>query len=75
MSAQAEADAEKRKKEYLEKQGVKCLFCGSTYLQGGSITMDAGLVEQRVGCGDCNSSWYDIYTLYDVEEVDNGLQK
>lgn len=58
---------EKKKKEYLETGGVKCLFCKSTNIEGGFLQVDASYSWQKMTCFECGKKWRDIYTLTDVE--------
>ena len=64
-------DAEQRQ-AYLESEGVRCPYCGSTNLEGeGSSSANYyDGYEQIINCKKCGKSWKDIYTLTDVEGVE-----
>ncbi len=65
-------DAE-QKKAYLESEGSKCPFCKSANICGG-VTHSAKYYDdyqQEVLCKECGKAWKDIYTLTDVEEIED----
>jgi len=65
-------DAE-QKKAYLESEGSKCPFCKSANICGG-VTHSAKYYDayvQEVHCNECGKAWIDIYTLTDVEEIED----
>ena len=58
------------KEEYIRTGGVRCLFCGSEQIEGGSFECEAGCVWQRIRCLDCDQEWIDLYQLRDVQNPD-----
>lgn len=56
-------------KEYVEKDGSVCPFCGSTKLEGGHFDAHAGGISQKIKCLSCERIWYDEYQLigFDLE--------
>ena len=40
-------------KEYIEKKGVKCPFCGGGDIEGHKVEIDGGGAHQEVTCLDC----------------------
>lgn len=50
-------------KEYVAAHGVKCPFCGSYDIQGGSVNIEDGHAFQDVGCDNCDAEWTDRYVL------------
>jgi transposase-like protein len=53
--------------KYLSQRGVRCLYCGADAVEGGAVEIDDGEARQRVGCGACNETWTDVYTLTKAE--------
>lgn len=54
------------KQQYLDKNGVKCLYCKSRNIKSGTITTDEDFIYQKVNCLTCGKTWLDVYTLTDV---------
>ena len=50
-------------KRYADTEGVRCPFCYSDAVSGGSVNVDAGGATQEVGCSDCGARWLDCYAL------------
>jgi len=61
----------KRVDTYLEAKGVRCPYCGSTSIDGGSIDYELGGIYQQMGCGDCDGEWVDGYTLDRVADANH----
>ena len=61
---------EEARKQYLEKNGVDCPFCGSDEIEGGFVDIECGSAYQPVRCLRCEKRWNDVYALQDVEEVE-----
>ncbi len=59
-------------KEYLERHGLGCPFCGSWDIEGGSMDFEAGEIAQRISCHECNEQWTDVYKLVAVADSDSG---
>ena len=61
----------KQKADYLAK-AEHCPFCGEEYTEiGRGFESDYGLSGDRIiVCPACHKSWYEIYTLTDIEEVE-----
>ena len=59
--------------EYIRSGGVKCPYCGSEEIEGGSIEIDEGRAVQSITCLNCDKFWDDIYSLsgiHDEEEAE-----
>ena len=52
---------------YLKQGGVRCPFCNSEKISGGSMELEAGAAYQDIGCCDCKRIWQDVYTLDGIE--------
>ena len=50
-------------KEYVEKGGNCCPFCGSDEIEGGSCDFEGSTVTVEVGCLVCDEEWDDVYSL------------
>jgi len=57
-----------QKKEYVDRGGIKCPYCGDDDISGGHITIDVGYASQRISCVACEKKWIDLYRLVDVVE-------
>lgn len=68
------SDFEIQKNSYLKIKGVKCFFCPSTDIEGGSVDIGAGEAMQEVKCNECSGHWTDIYTLTDVMDIEEGKE-
>jgi hypothetical protein len=53
-------------KQYLATRGVKCLFCLSSDIEGGSVEIDNGGAYQPINCLACDETWTDSYKLTGV---------
>ena len=65
-------DAEQRQ-AYLESEGSRRPFCDSEEIEG-EVASSADYYdgyEQEVVCKACGKAWKDIYTLTDVEEIED----
>lgn len=51
---------------YFKADGMKCLYCGSSDIEGESVTVDGGGAWQDISCSECHATWSDIYTLTNV---------
>jgi hypothetical protein len=63
-------------KEYVDRLGSICPFCGSHDIVGDHVEIDAFGASQEVSCNDCSGVWTDLYSLtgYHVrDEVLNNL--
>ena len=59
--------------KYIRSGGVKCPYCGSEEIEGGSIEIDEGRAVQSITCLNCDKFWDDIYSLsgiHDEEEAE-----
>lgn len=56
--------------EYVQHSGVRCPYCGSPDLDGGSVTVDAGAAWQGISCNGCGESWQDQYKLVGYQPED-----
>lgn len=56
--------------DYVRKGGVRCLFCGSHDIEGGSYDYESPELGQKVRCLACGRSWIDVYVLSRVELID-----
>ncbi|KKN85796.1 hypothetical protein LCGC14_0276030 [marine sediment metagenome] len=53
--------------------GDRCPFCGCTDIESiydGPITTQDWEVIMDIRCPDCKAKWRDIYTLSDVEDIE-----
>ena len=57
------------KTNYVNSGGSHCPFCGDDYILGGHLESDTSEAWMEVTCQNCSKSWYDIYKLVDIEEV------
>jgi Zn ribbon nucleic-acid-binding protein len=62
--------SDEQKRKYLSSGGARCPYCGSEDIQGESVQIEEGAAVQEVSCIDCDSQWYDIYKLVNVEGVE-----
>jgi formate dehydrogenase maturation protein FdhE len=61
---QAAIEGRLKSKEYVEvHQGGICPFCRGTEYEGDSFDLEDGTAIQRLHCNECDSTWYDVYTL------------
>lgn len=61
------------KKDYLRRKGINCLVCNAADTT--TITdeaNDAGYCTMDIECTVCGSTWQDVYTLIDVENIIEG---
>jgi DNA-directed RNA polymerase subunit RPC12/RpoP len=61
------SDVGTRERLYIESGGVKCPYCRSENIEGGSRNMDGNWISFEVTCLECKRDWEDIYTLTGVE--------
>ena len=45
-----------------------CIYCGSDYIVGGSVSIEAGEAWQKIQCDVCERRWTEVYTFSYVEE-------
>ena len=57
---------EEMKKQYLQRKGICCPFCGSNNIDAGFFEIDGEGGFQNIRCMDCEGEWNDIYKLVDV---------
>ena len=62
-------------KEYVKKNGVRCLFCKSKSMYWGAVEICSGEAHQKVSCDDCGGEWLDIYKLKDVNVITEGKEE
>ena len=60
------------KRKYLREKGSVCPFCGSRDLDAEDPEVDGPTGSVEVTCGNCQSSWNDVYTLSDISEETAG---
>ena len=64
------------RKKYLEVDSRSCPFCGSDQIEGGSYDSEGSCIYQKIGCLECEESWYDQYELkddqYELKDVHDG---
>lgn len=60
-----------QREKYIAQGGVRCPYCGSEDLDGGSVQIDRGTASQDITCLDCGKEWEDTYVLVNstVKEV------
>jgi len=63
---------EYQKEQYIARQGVRCLYCGSYEIESGDINWDTPLTLQ-VSCLYCGRVWRDVLKVVGVvtDEDDN----
>jgi len=54
--------------KYIVKFGLKCPYCGEPTLEGDHVEITGGGANQKISCGNCEKTWFDIYTLTGIEE-------
>ena len=59
-------------KKYIADHGQFCPACESNDLQGGPVEIDADTAIQAIECGNCESTWNDLYTLSTIERFTIG---
>jgi transposase-like protein len=57
-----------QKENYVKTGGVKCPYCDSYDIEGGSFECDASYVTQEVACNNCERHWTDEYTMTAIHE-------
>jgi hypothetical protein len=57
---------EELRDKYLKTKGVRCPYCDSSDIEGGSKDTQDDAVFQSITCGSCNREWTDEYTLTGV---------
>jgi transcription elongation factor Elf1 len=65
---------EEQKQKYLESPN-HCPNCGSDRIWSTGIDRDGRMASAVVTCEECDSSWYDIYTLTDMTEFVKTFKK
>jgi hypothetical protein len=58
-----------QKAAYVSGGGLKCPFCQSDNLEGGSLDVAGPVVRAEATCLDCDAEWIDVYTLSGIDEV------
>ena len=56
-----------QERKYLKEGGVRCPFCDSNNISGGTLDMGAGATYQDVTCDSCQRAWTDVYELTGIE--------
>ena len=64
------APTKEAKEKYIRTGGVRCLFCDSDQIEGGSFECEAGCVWQQIRCLACRQEWIDLHHLCDVQNPD-----
>ena len=59
--------SEKDLKEYVERGGIRCPFCSSDQIEGGSFDYEGAQVWQKISCLSCGEEWTDVYELRRAE--------
>lgn len=62
---------ESQRNDYLTNDSGRCPFCKSDNIQGHAIDICGKEAIQPVTCSDCGHLWNDIYSLTDVEDLDD----
>lgn len=59
---------------YVEREGIVCPVCRahSACVQTDETWVEAGRLTQLVQCSECESTWYDVYTLIGYENITYG---
>jgi hypothetical protein len=53
----------KTEAEYVEEQGLGCLYCDSADIAPGHAEVDTNNVYVDVRCDQCGAEWQDVYQL------------
>lgn len=61
----------KKQKEAYLKNPEKCPYCGSTVISADPMEVDEKHAWREVECSNCQETWNDVYTLTDVEDVED----
>lgn len=55
--------------EYIASGSGRCPYCGTPdEIEGVAVNIRDTLAYQEVHCLLCEASWWDVYTLSDIEE-------
>jgi predicted RNA-binding Zn-ribbon protein involved in translation (DUF1610 family) len=57
---------------YKQNNGIKCMFCGWSQLQGGAVEIESGQASQQITCPACGASWTDVYVLSNAVNIEKG---
>lgn len=49
--------------KYAASDGVCCLFCGGTSVEGGRVEIEGNSALQEMSCADCDGFWTDTYAF------------
>ena len=63
---------EKLKSKYFSINGNFCPVCDSNDLATSSFEVSGATTSQKIDCDQCGSSWLDVYTLTDIENISIG---
>jgi formate dehydrogenase maturation protein FdhE len=61
-----------QEKKYVSDQGGHCPNCGSEWIEGKEINIEAGTATQKVHCSACGEEWYDVYNLVGIQQIEKG---
>ncbi len=61
--------------KYIDEGGVRCPYCGADQIEGGSVEIEEGTAQQKVGCLSCDRHWTDIYHLVGVCDSNHDLHE
>ena len=59
-------------KQYIDAGGGFCPNCRSDQIEGDSVDFDGRHCTQRMRCLECDTTWFDVYTLSSVSVVSSG---
>jgi len=48
---------------YLKRSGLRCLFCGSTEIEGDRPDIDGPIGWANVRCNECGRGWVDRFDM------------
>lgn len=59
------------KKRYINIDGVRCPYCNSYDISpSGPMLGNARGAQQKISCLQCGKKWRDLYTLNDIEGIE-----
>ena len=56
-------------KKYVANHGQNCPACESNDLRGGLVGINFNTAVRTITCGDCHSTWDNIYVLSSLEHL------
>ena len=61
--------SKEQRKKYLAHRGMQCPYCDSRQLDAlGKAEIDGPMAAVETTCVACGETWWDIFTLTDIQE-------